>query len=78
MYAGIYLLGCIGLILMMRRGHRKQLERFAQHAAELREKGKLKSTDEQAVEDAITIYTSFMRPKSKFWSKIVGAQRVDD
>jgi hypothetical protein len=63
---------------MVRRDHRKQLERFAQHAAELREEGKLKSTDEQAVKDAITIYASFIRPKGKFWSKIVGAQRFDD
>jgi hypothetical protein len=75
-YTCIYLLIGVAMVLGLRRSHRKSLERFAQHAAELQEKGELKSADEQAVKDAITIYTSFMRPKGKFLSKIVGAQRL--
>jgi hypothetical protein len=60
------------------RRHLKSIERFVQHAAELRKKGELKSADEQVIDDASTIYASFTRPKpSKIWSKIFGAQRFD-
>jgi hypothetical protein len=67
----------IGYIAEPRR-HRKSVERFAQHAAELQKRGELKSADEQAIADARTIYASFTRPKSgKVWSKIFGEQRFD-
>ena len=58
------------------RSYRKSIERFVQHAVELRKNGGLKCADEQAIADARTIYASFARPKpSKVWSKIFGAQR---
>jgi hypothetical protein len=54
--------------------NRKFIERFSQHAVEVRQRGELKSADEQAIGDAITIYASFIRPKpSKIWSKIFGS-----
>jgi hypothetical protein len=47
--------------------------RFSQHATELRKRGELKSTDEQAIGDAITIYSSFLRRKtSKVLPKLFG------
>jgi hypothetical protein len=58
--------------------HRKDIERFIQHADELRKKGELKFADEQAIADARTIYASFTQPKpNKFWSKLFGVQRFD-
>jgi hypothetical protein len=61
----------IGLaILFDRLGRQKQLGRFRQYATELREKGKLQSTDEQAINDAVTIYDSYTRlTLPKFWAK---------
>jgi hypothetical protein len=59
--------------------HRRAIKRFVEHAAELRKNGKLKSTDEQVITDAATIYASFTRPKQpNVWSKIFGAQHFDD
>lgn len=60
------------------RKHKKQVERFADHAAELQRDGKLKSTDSESLPDAGVIYASFMRPKpSKFWSKILPEQQFE-
>jgi hypothetical protein len=76
-FLSIYLLLGVALILMVRRDHHRSRERFAQHATALLKKGELKSVDEKAVEDVVKIYTSFQRPKGKFWSKIVGANQAD-
>jgi hypothetical protein len=60
------------------RKHKKQVERFVEHAAELHHEGKLKSADPESLADAGTIYASFMRPKpSKFWSKVLPEQRFE-
>lgn len=60
------------------RKHKKQVERFVEHAAELQREGKLRSTDPESLSDAGSIYASFMRPKpSKFWSKVLPEQRFE-
>lgn len=60
------------------RKHKKQVERFVEHAAELQRDRKLKSADPESLADAGTIYASFMRPKpSKFWSKVLPEQRFE-
>lgn len=58
--------------------HKKQVERFAEHAGELQREEKLKSYNEDTLTDARTIYASFTRPKpSKFWSKVLPDQRFE-
>jgi hypothetical protein len=74
---GIYLFFIVAMILFLRWDRRKSIERFVQLADELRKKGKLKSADEQVIDDARTIYASFIRPKGRFWSRIFGEQRFD-
>ena len=60
------------------RKHRKQVERFAEHATELQRDGQLKSSDSNVLADAGAIYASFTRPKpSKFWSKVLPEQRFE-
>ena len=60
------------------RKHKKKVERFAEHAADLQKQGKLKSTDIESLADAGAIYASFSRPKpSKFWSKVLPDQRFE-
>lgn len=61
------------------RKHRKQVERFAEHAEELNREGCLKSTDPVMLADARTIFASFTRPKpSRFWSKVLPDQRFEN
>jgi hypothetical protein len=61
------------------RLRRRGVERFSQHAVELRNNGKLKSTDEQVIDDAATIYASFIRPRPiKILSTIFGRQHFDN
>lgn len=58
--------------------HKKKVEKFVSHAAEMKNKGELKSTDPDALTDAGAIYASLTRPQpSKFWSKLFGAKRYD-
>lgn len=60
------------------RKHKKNVERFAAHAQELKKNGNLKSTDSGALVDAADIYASFTRPKaSKFWSKLLPEQKFE-
>ncbi len=60
------------------RKHNKQVERFAEHASQLQKQGDLKSKDAESLTDAAAIYASFSRPKpSKFWSRVLPAQRFE-
>lgn len=60
------------------RKHKKQTERFAEHATQLVSEGKLKATTPNALADATSIYASFSRPKpSKLWSKVLPEQRFE-
>jgi hypothetical protein len=61
------LIGALGvtvLILLRLWDRPRAIGRFSQHAAELRKRGELKSADEQAIGDAITIYASFVTRKA--------------
>lgn len=58
--------------------HKTQVERFAAHASQLQKLGLLKSENDESLTDAAVIYASFSRPKpSKFWSKVLPAQRFE-
>ncbi len=60
------------------RKHKKQVERFVEHASNLQCYGKPKYSDPAVIADAAYIYASFTRSKpSKFWSKILPEQRFE-
>lgn len=60
------------------RKHKKEVERFAEHAQDMSNKGELKSADPEALVDAAGIYASFSRPKpSRLWSKLLPAQKFE-
>jgi len=60
------------------RKHKKQVERFVEHANDLARNGNLKSTDAESLANAGEIYASFMRPKSgKFWSRFLPEQEFE-
>lgn len=60
------------------RKHKKQVEAFAKHAAQLKRDEKLKSKDPDALADAGVIFASFVRPKpSKLWEKLLPDQKYE-
>lgn len=60
------------------RRHKKQVERFVNHATKLEEEGKLKSSSPESLTEAGLIYAEFTRPKpSRFWSKILPEQKYE-
>ena len=60
------------------RRHKKEVERFALKASELKNENKLHSSDPSSLVDAAAIYAEFSRPKSsRFWSKILPDQKYE-
>jgi hypothetical protein len=62
------------------RRYRKRVKSFFDHAKQLQHDGQLNSDDSRVTEDARKIYASFIKkPKpSKFWSKLLPAQQLED
>ncbi len=61
------------------RIYKKRVRSFVNHAKQLQHDGQLNSNDSQVTEDARKIYASFIKPKSsKFWSKMLPAQQLED